>query len=369
MSSTNFPKQTESERQLHRVVLVIDDDETDRELVVRWLGKRFAVSCAASATDGLSMLGRINPACVILDQNLSDAFGHDLMPKVLERGAPVIFLTGMGDERLAADTVKAGAWDYFSKSRVTQEELCHAVEAAVREYSGYRRSAVVREEMDQVVSLLSAEFAESVRSVASGLEEFASSGMLGEQASPGLLSALEEARGLLNRLEGFERYARTDEDDEESCSVDLRRLAEEVADSLGVRLDDPATDVDLRDLPVVFGRRKAMSELIRNCLLGALQGADGALFLRAESKSLPLSWQISFWGTKPSCERVEGSEDARPGGAATNGWRLAICSKIVRQAGGELWRHGGEGERWAMTFTLPKGAPDEKLPGLYLMAR
>src|ERR1700759_3604946 len=87
-------------------VLVVDDDSVDRESVRRGLrraGLSAVVAEASSGDEALEMIARQRFDCVFLDYNLPDTDGFTLLPEIRReaRGAPVIALTGHGDEHVA----------------------------------------------------------------------------------------------------------------------------------------------------------------------------------------------------------------------------------------------------------------------------
>jgi PAS domain S-box-containing protein len=122
-------------------ILVIDDDTVDRRAVRRLLtqsGLRDAlVHEAPDARTAMSLLGNMDDGaidCVLLDYNLSDATGLEVLGHIQQRarGVPVVMLTGQSDPEMAAGLIKAGATDFLSKDALTPERLERAVRGAVR---------------------------------------------------------------------------------------------------------------------------------------------------------------------------------------------------------------------------------------------
>src|ERR1700682_6248638 len=60
---------------------------------------------------------------IVLDHGLPDMSGLALLEILAARDGspPVIMLTGQGDERIAAEAMGAGAYDYFPKDAITSE--------------------------------------------------------------------------------------------------------------------------------------------------------------------------------------------------------------------------------------------------------
>ena len=99
------------------IVLVIDDEENDRELVARVLSKRgFRVEVASSGQTGIELAARLRPAAIILDVNMPRMSGWDVLSalKLSEKTSaiPVVMLTVMHQEEIGR---ALGAVDYLIK--------------------------------------------------------------------------------------------------------------------------------------------------------------------------------------------------------------------------------------------------------------
>lgn len=118
-------------------ILVIDDDAVDRMAVHRALQKADLAVDLSEATDGstaLSILKTTNFDCIFIDYLLPDQDGLTLVKQLqkLDVNAPLIVLTGQGDEQIAVEVMKAGAADYLSKTRLAPATLARTVHSAIR---------------------------------------------------------------------------------------------------------------------------------------------------------------------------------------------------------------------------------------------
>jgi DNA-binding response OmpR family regulator len=102
-----------------KTILIIDDDDDLRELLREQLEQQaeFATVGAATATAGLATAIDRRPDLVLLDVDLPDLNGREVLRQLRDSGvtAPVIMLTAADGE---ADTVMgldAGASDYVTK--------------------------------------------------------------------------------------------------------------------------------------------------------------------------------------------------------------------------------------------------------------
>ncbi len=99
-------------------VLVVDDDEAARFGMRKALQAReHVVLEAPDLRSARFTIEKESPDLVLLDINLPDGSGLDLLKEVAARPRPplVIVITAHGSERLAIDAIRAGAYEYLSK--------------------------------------------------------------------------------------------------------------------------------------------------------------------------------------------------------------------------------------------------------------
>ncbi|TGE27671.1 ATP-binding response regulator [Hymenobacter metallicola] len=121
-------------------ILLVDDNEHDRMLYKRYLGKqigheRLEIVEASSGEEGIAQFRTVRPDCVLLDYNLLDTDGLALLLELKQLAPPdtlcVIMITGGGSEELAVRALNNGALDYLVKQRFDQELLCKTVLHAI----------------------------------------------------------------------------------------------------------------------------------------------------------------------------------------------------------------------------------------------
>src|SRR5581483_8206197 len=126
-------------------ILVVDDDLIDRMAVQRALrasGLDVALREASTQAEGLEALRAGPAALVFLDYLLPDGTGLDLLREIRAMGvqAPVVILTGQGDEAVAVELMKAGATDYLPKAVATPERIAQCVRNALRLHAAQRQA-------------------------------------------------------------------------------------------------------------------------------------------------------------------------------------------------------------------------------------
>jgi PAS domain S-box-containing protein len=118
-----------------RAVLIVEDDSAMAELERRALGRAgFAPHVAASVAEARDQLAGGGFVAALLDYNLPDGDAWTLVTLAREQTPPipVILVTAMGSETVAAEAVLHGVSEYIRKSDGFLERLGGAVERAAR---------------------------------------------------------------------------------------------------------------------------------------------------------------------------------------------------------------------------------------------
>jgi DNA-binding NtrC family response regulator len=99
-------------------ILIIDDEENARANIGQFLTARgYEVLGAATLAEGRESVRRGNADIILLDVNLPDGYGPDLLEETaaLPVRPPVILITAYGDVEMAVDAMKNGAHDFLQK--------------------------------------------------------------------------------------------------------------------------------------------------------------------------------------------------------------------------------------------------------------
>lgn len=118
-------------------VLVIDDDEVDRELVRRAFAKSGLEVTLIEDDDPIAALERLRRSpveVVLLDYQFPRHDGLVVLRglRELDVFVPAIVLTGHEDTALAVELMKNGAVDYIAKGALTPQRLAQSVRHALR---------------------------------------------------------------------------------------------------------------------------------------------------------------------------------------------------------------------------------------------
>jgi putative two-component system response regulator len=150
-------------------VLVVDDSPDDASVIGRMLaryhGGPFDVHVATSTRECLKALRGQGADIVILDFNMPEEDGLSFLRRLAHAAdlPPVIMVTGQGDERIAAESIRAGAYDYVPKDALSAELLGRTAEDALERF----RREEERSQFDEQILLALAEGVEA-RDAATG---------------------------------------------------------------------------------------------------------------------------------------------------------------------------------------------------------
>ncbi|MBH8569536.1 hybrid sensor histidine kinase/response regulator [Microvirga sp. STS02] len=253
-------------------ILLIDDNPEDRMLYRRFLGQqsgfqRLEIVEASSGADGLEQFRLQQPDCVLLDYNLPDTDGLDLLVALRELAPPetlcVVMITGGGNESLAVRALNSGALDYLVKQQFDRELLnktvLHAIEKNewrqyVARYHG-ELQGVNRELRDSLAELteIRQELNEKNAQLSAANQEIGARNRLLARtnqdldnfvyaASHDLRQPLDNLRGLFDEL----RRTATFQDPEEAV---VMRLLEDSLHSLSTTITDLAAVVQEQRSP------------------------------------------------------------------------------------------------------------------------
>jgi DNA-binding NtrC family response regulator len=105
-----------------RLLIIEDDALLNEMLMLHFEDQGFAASGAISCAEGLQQLGSADPDLILLDQQLPDGTGLELLKTIIGQrpDQAVIMMTGQHDLELAIEAIKAGARDFVHKPIDTQ---------------------------------------------------------------------------------------------------------------------------------------------------------------------------------------------------------------------------------------------------------
>jgi PAS domain S-box-containing protein len=122
-------------------ILLVEDNPGDVRLVRELLslgsgngvGLVFELTQVERLGQALSIVAEADYALILLDLSLPDSQGLETIQRTLEAAPnlPVVVMSGLGDEAVAIEAVKAGAQDYLVKGHVDEYSLPRAIRYAI----------------------------------------------------------------------------------------------------------------------------------------------------------------------------------------------------------------------------------------------
>jgi diguanylate cyclase (GGDEF)-like protein len=130
-------------------ILCIEDDDSHVELLRSYLERLpFAVEVVEAATiaEAKARFVATPFEAIVVDCQLPDGSGLDLVSQLAPGGTPLIVLSGVGSEKVAVEAMKRGAVDYLKKDGDLRTELGRSVlEALERRSRQASRTRATRE--------------------------------------------------------------------------------------------------------------------------------------------------------------------------------------------------------------------------------
>lgn len=118
-------------------LLLVEDDDVDLEKILRLLHKtlfKLTIVEANSAAQTLALISSQQFDCAILDYQLRDALGSELITKIQNHRdipTPIIMISGNSDERIIADVMRDGVFDYLPKRNLDVEQLINTLQSSL----------------------------------------------------------------------------------------------------------------------------------------------------------------------------------------------------------------------------------------------
>ena len=139
-------------------ILIIDDEEQIRSLLVDLLGDNYHCSDAGSAEEALAALSQDTFDLVISDIDMGGMSGLELVPHVhsLSPDTVVVMISGNHDIEFAIRALRVGAFDYISKP-IDLRHVEASVERALNHHSLLKEKRQYKEQLESLLEQRTAE--------------------------------------------------------------------------------------------------------------------------------------------------------------------------------------------------------------------
>jgi signal transduction histidine kinase len=375
-------------------VLLVEDDEDDyvftRDLLNEMAGRPVELEWSQSYEHGLQRVLHNHFDVCLLDFRLGARTGLDLLREARAghgaRGgdegarvlAPIILMTGQGDQEIDIEAMRSGAADYLIKGEIDAALLERSIRYAVqqrrmeeerirliREQDARRQAEDANRAKDEFLAMLSHELRNPLNAVL-GWVTLLNSGTLDADAQARAVEVIERnAKAQAKLIEDLLDVARIVNGtlSLEPRPIDLAQVVEKALDAVhpAAAAKSIAVEADLvQPLEMAAGDPDRLQQIVSNLLSNAVKFTpnDGRIDVRLEregSEAL-LTVQDSGCGIAPSFlpyvfERFRQGEGEGGQRQAGLGLGLAIARHLVERHGGTIRVDSG-GEGCGTTFTI-----------------
>ncbi|MCF8474165.1 MAG: response regulator transcription factor [Emcibacter sp.] len=126
-----------------RVLLIEDDPSTSKSIELMLTAEGFNIYCTNLGEEGIDLDKLYDYDIILLDLNLPDMHGYDVLKKLRlsKVTTPILILSGMGELENKVKGLGFGADDYLTKP-FYKEELVARIQAIIRRSKGHAESII-----------------------------------------------------------------------------------------------------------------------------------------------------------------------------------------------------------------------------------
>jgi signal transduction histidine kinase len=363
-------------------VLLVEDNAGDARLLREMFSTEkpgsFELTHLLRMSEAMIHLAKGGVDVVLLDLGLPDAHGLDTVRQAhaLAPNIPLIVLTGLDDEALAAEAMKEGAQDYLIKGQIENRALPRALRHAIERRRMQTETDVIRTQQLQFKDEFLSHVSHELRSPLNAIYQFATiledrlAGELNveQQNYLGIISRnVKQLQAMINDLVEVTRMQAGKLKIELQCTsasdavVDAVNTLEGAATAKGITL---TSEIEL-GLPSVCADPTRIRQILIILLDNAIKftapsGAvkvQGHVFGR-DPNFLVLEVSDSGCGINPNMteqifERLFQTPDPALAGRKGLGLGLFICKELVIRQGGTIWVRSAPGKGTDFFVTLP----------------
>lgn len=149
----------EEERKIFKI-LICDDDPQDRKLIRAYLrqsrdtDKEIVILEAGPTADIQVALDKGRVDLILMDIQMPEKSGMAWLREIVEkRVAPVVMLTGFGNEEMAVRSLQEGAFGYLPKHKLSTAKLLETIDAAAGKWRESLLGKANQEQLDRLVNI------------------------------------------------------------------------------------------------------------------------------------------------------------------------------------------------------------------------
>jgi signal transduction histidine kinase len=319
--------------------------------------------------------------CVLIDFNMPILNGLELGAQLKAKSPylPMILMTSVGDELLAADAMRNGFADYIPKSKISRESAGRTIARAVRAMDQARLIDQQREELEHFAYALAHDFKQPIRQICtfSDLIEEQIGANIDDDVARNLKFMRDAGRRLGALVDVMSQYTLLNRVPELGM-VELNEIIDGVRVGLSAFLEERNGQLIAENAPAVYGNDVLLMQVVQNLVANGLRYnrsdhptvtissegvASGKQRLRIRDNGIGIEARYMDEIFKPLVRLHASSEF--PG----TGLGLTITRKAVAALGGRIWCESEPGVGSEFVVELSSAPPAAAGDGLRAVAR
>jgi signal transduction histidine kinase len=363
-------------------VLLVEDNEGDALLLRRMFRSEragnFELTHLLRMSEAVVHLAKGGVDIALLDLGLPDAQGLETVRRAhaVAPDVPLIVLTGLDDEALAAEAMKEGAQDYLIKGQIENRALPRALRHAIERQRMQGETNQIRELQLRLKDDFLSHVSHELRSPITAIYQFVSilaDGLAGElrpEQTEYLRITLRNVRQLESMIADLLEVTRI-QGGKLNIELQAASLRDAITDTVSMFEGSAAAKgITLRanipaDLPPAYVDpsrvRQVLINLVSNAIKFTAKGGEIKLQTRIfEEDPCLLAVEIADTGCgiKPEVsklifERLYQANDAGEDGRKGLGLGLYISKELVARQGGKIWVTSEPQKGSSFYFTVP----------------
>ena len=365
-------------------VLLVEDNAGDASLLRAMFSKEkagsFELTHLLRMSEAVVHLAKGAVDVVLLDLGLPDGHGLDTVRRAhaAAPGVPVIVLTGLDDDALAAAAMAEGAQDYLIKGQVESRALPRALRHAIERCRMQRETDLLRAHQMQFKDEFLSHVSHELRSPLTAIYQFVTilldrlAGELAPKQSQHLEVVLRNVKQLQAMINDLLEVTRL-----QAGQLPIELQSTPVADAIGYALNTLQGAADAKGiklsadfnfalpLPPVCADPMRVRQILTILLDNAIKftPANGVVRVRAlmtEGNSGWVRLEVSDTGcgisphlTERIFERFYQAADPACADRRGLGLGLYLCKELVTRQGGRIWVESAPLEGSVFYVTLP----------------
>jgi signal transduction histidine kinase len=363
-------------------VLLVEDNAGDARLLHEMFSKEkpgsFELTHFLRMSEAVVHLAKGGVDIVLLDMGLPDGHGLDTVRRTHAAApdVPVIVLTGLDDEALAAEAMKAGAQDYLIKGQIENRALPRALRHAIERHRMQTETDLILTHQVQFKDEFLSHVSHELRSPLTAIYQFVTilldklAGELNPQQDEYLRIVLRNVKQLQSMINDLLEVTRV-----QAGKLLIELQSTSVSDAIVYTintLQGAATPKGItlsseiaRRLPSVCADPTRVRQMLVILVDNAIKftPANGTVKVQArvfeeDPNFLVLEVSDSGSGITPDMnervfDRLFQTADPVLAGRQGLGLGLYICKELVTRQGGKVWAKSAPGHGAVLSVTLP----------------